>query len=123
MVWTYLTPAYLGGIPAAWRKKVSVEVYRAARTVICISGKVQEILKTGTPAETRSTIVYNGVNPNLFSPNPADAGPFDPEILIVGNLLRSKGHELVLRAVANLRSVLSPASMPHHRRRSGSRPI
>ena len=94
---------FLGGIPAAWRRKVSVEVYRASRTVICISGRVQEILKAGTPAETRSTIVYNGVNPSLFSPNSAEVGPFDPEILIVGNLLRSKGHELVLRALGNLR--------------------
>ncbi|HYW36637.1 MAG TPA: glycosyltransferase [Terriglobales bacterium] len=95
---------FLGGIPAAWRRKVSVDVYRAARTVICISGKVQEILKTGTPAETCSTIVYNSVNPILFSPNPAAVGQFDPEILIVGNLLRSKGHELVLRALRNIKS-------------------
>ncbi len=94
---------FLGGIPAAWRRKVSVDVYRAAQTVICISGKAQEILKTGTPAETRSTIVYNGVNPNLFSPNLAAEGQVDAEILIVGNLLPSKGHELVLRALANLR--------------------
>ncbi len=96
--------SFLGGIPAAWRRKVSVDVYGAARTVICISGKVQGILKTGTPAETRSTIVYNGVNPNFFSPNPAAMGPSDPEILIAGNLLRSKGHALVLRALGNLRS-------------------
>src|SRR6266481_4107298 len=48
----------LGGIPAAWRREVSVNVYRAARTVICISGKVQEILKARTPA--CSAIVYNG---------------------------------------------------------------
>jgi len=95
---------FLGGIPAAWRRKVSVDVYRAARTVICISGKVQEILKTGTPAETRSAIVYNGVNPSLFSPDPAAMEPPDLEILIVGNLLRSKGHELVLRALGNLGS-------------------
>jgi teichuronic acid biosynthesis glycosyltransferase TuaC len=94
---------FLSGIPTAWRRKVSLKVYRAARTVICISGKVQEILKTGTPAETCSAIVYNGVNPSLFSPNPAEVNPLDPEILIVGNLLRSKGHELVLRAVGNLR--------------------
>jgi len=98
--------AFLGGIPAAWRRKVSVDVYAAARTVICISGKVQGILKTGTPAETRSTIVYNGVNPDFFSPNPAAMGPFDPEILIAGNLLRSKGHALVLRALGNLRTSL-----------------
>ena len=94
---------HLGGVPAAWRRKVSVDVYRAARNVVCISGKVQEILKTGTPAETCSTIVYNGVNPSLFSPNPAEGGPFDPEILTVGTLLRSKGHELVLRALGKLR--------------------
>ena len=95
---------HLGGIPAAWRRKVSVEVYRAAKTVVCISGKVQEILKTGTPAETCSTIVYNGVDPILFSPNPAEGRQFDPEILIVGTLLPSKGHELVLRALGKLRA-------------------
>jgi glycosyltransferase involved in cell wall biosynthesis len=94
---------HLGGIPAAWRRKVSVEVYGAARNVVCISGKVQEILKTGTPAETCSTIVHNGVNPSLFSPNPVEGGPFNPEILIVGTLLPSKGHELVLRALGHLR--------------------
>jgi len=94
---------HLGGIPAAWRRKASVDVYRAARNVVCISGKVQEILKTGTPAETRSTIVHNGVDPILFSANPAEGGQFDPEILIVGALLRSKGHELVLRALGKLR--------------------
>ena len=95
---------YLGGIPAAWRRKVSVDVYHSARTVICISGKVQEILKTGTPSETSSAVVYNGVNPDFFSPTPNDVGPVDPEILIVGNLLRSKGHELVFRAIANLKA-------------------
>jgi len=94
---------HLGGIPAAWRRKVSVDVYRAARNVVCISGKVQEILKTGTPADTCSSIVYNGVDPSLFSPNPTVGRPFDPEILIVGTLLRSKGHELVLRALGHLR--------------------
>jgi glycosyltransferase involved in cell wall biosynthesis len=94
---------HLGGIPAAWRRKVSVDVYRAARNVVCISGKVQEILKTGTPAETSSTIVHNGVDPILFSANPAEGGQFDPEILTVGALLRSKGHELVLRALGKLR--------------------
>ncbi len=94
---------FLAGMPADWRRKISLDVYRAARTVICISGKVQDILQTGTPAEIRSAIVYNGVNPNFFSPNPAEVRPSDPEILIVGNLLPSKGHELVLRALRDLR--------------------
>lgn len=97
------------GIQAARRRKVSLEVYSAARTVICISGKVQAILKTGAPVETCSAVVFNGVDPNLFSPSPPEMDPsstvpFDPEILMVGNLQRSKGHELVLRALASLRS-------------------
>ena len=95
---------FTDGVSAVWRRKVSVEVYGAAQTVICISGKVQEILKAGTPAETRSSIVYNGVDPSLFLSNPAELELSDPEILIVGNLQRSKGHELVLRAVGNLKS-------------------
>jgi teichuronic acid biosynthesis glycosyltransferase TuaC len=95
---------YLGGAPAAWRRNVSVEVYRAARNIVCISRKVQEILKAGMPAEIRSSIVHNGVNPNLFSPNQFDPVGSDLEILSVGMLLESKGHELVLRALAKLRS-------------------
>jgi glycosyltransferase involved in cell wall biosynthesis len=95
---------FLSGIPAAWRRKVSVNVYRASRTVICISGKVRTALQTGNIAEASSTIVYNGVNPNLFSPSSADVSQFDPEILIVGNLLRCKDHELVLRALGDLRA-------------------
>src|ERR1700674_2622124 len=94
---------HLGGVSAAWRRKVSVDVYRAARTVVCISGKVREILKTGTPDETCCAIVHNGVDPILFSPNPAEGRQFAPEILTVGSLLRSKGHELVLRALGKLR--------------------
>jgi teichuronic acid biosynthesis glycosyltransferase TuaC len=95
---------HLGGIPAAWRRKVSVDVYRAARVVVCISGKVQEVLKSGTPVGTNSAIVYNGVNPALFLPTRSNAGPDVTEILVVGTLLPSKGHELVLRAIEKLRT-------------------
>ncbi len=91
-----------GGIPAARRRKVSADVYRAARTVICVSGRVQEILESGMPDGIHSTVVQNGVNPSLFSPNPSEAGKSAPEILVVGDLLPSKGHELVLRAAGSL---------------------
>jgi glycosyltransferase involved in cell wall biosynthesis len=90
------------GIPAAWRRKVSVEVYSTARTVICISGRVQEILRSGTPVGTCSAVVHNGVNSSFFSPTAEKEGAA-PEILVVGTLLPSKGHELVLRALQTLK--------------------
>jgi teichuronic acid biosynthesis glycosyltransferase TuaC len=93
---------HLGGIPAAWRRKVSVDVYRAARMVICISEKVRQILRDGMRAGVRSAVVYNGTDAELFSPGPVAAAPSGMEVLIVGNLIPSKGQELVLRAISRM---------------------
>jgi glycosyltransferase involved in cell wall biosynthesis len=52
-----------------------------------------------------SEVVYNGADTTLFAPNPGEE-PIAAEaatILIVGNLLAGKGHELVLRALATLK--------------------
>lgn len=92
------------GVMAARRRAVSVKVYAAAQNIICVSRKVQEILKTGTPTDTRSAIVHNGVNPCLFAPNSDAVSPSDPEILVVGTLLASKGQAVVLRAIAALKT-------------------
>jgi teichuronic acid biosynthesis glycosyltransferase TuaC len=93
----------LGGVPATWRHRVSAEVYGAARNVVCISSRVQEILKVSALPETRSAVIYNGVNPDVFSPQPESETRLHPEILVVGNLIPSKGQEIVLRALAKLK--------------------
>ena len=99
------------GSPAEWRRRASITAYRGASNVICVSRKVQQILRESMGGNLRndvlSTVVYNGTDPELFSPDPASGGqsssqaPRDPqsEILIVGNLIPSKGQELVLRAI------------------------
>ncbi len=93
----------LGGTPADWRRRASIQVYRSARTVICISEKVQRLLQGGVQNDVRSTVVYNGTDNDLFSPTPDEALPRQgKEILIVGELLVAKGHELVLRAIRRL---------------------
>ena len=38
------------GIAAGWRRKASVNVYESARKVICISGRVQQLLTDGMNA-------------------------------------------------------------------------
>jgi teichuronic acid biosynthesis glycosyltransferase TuaC len=92
------------GIAAAGRRKVSSDIYRAARNVICISRKVEEVLKAGMSAGVASTVVHNGVDPITFSPGVSGAQQTDFEILAVGSLLPSKGQELVLRALEKLKS-------------------
>lgn len=102
---------FITGAPAGWRRRASIAVYRHASTVVCVSREVQKILEdgmsTGTPGDVRSAVVYNGTNATLLSPGPDCPRPIlaettsapQPEILIVGNLIPSKGQELVLRAI------------------------
>lgn len=96
---------FQSGAPADWRRRTSIDVYRAASAVICISKKVQLLLRGGINQTFRTVVIYNGTDPNLFSP--AAAGGLSQqkkEILMVGNLLVGKGHELVLRAMGQLRT-------------------
>lgn len=93
----------LGGQPAECRRRASINVYRAARMAICISDRVQRLLRDGMQDRVPSTVVYNGTDTDFFSParggRPQQAGT---EILIVGNLNAVKGHELALRAVRQI---------------------
>jgi teichuronic acid biosynthesis glycosyltransferase TuaC len=89
------------GIAARWRKAASLDVYAKASKVICISDKVQRLLIDGMDAKVDVEVVYNGTDPDLFTP--ASAPEQTPTILIVGNLLAGKGHELVLRAFARIK--------------------
>ena len=85
------------GVAAGWRRKASLSVYENARTVVCVSGKVRQLLTGEMGAAVAARVVYNGTDPNLFAPG--SAPDLTPTILIVGNLLVLKGHELVLRAI------------------------
>jgi teichuronic acid biosynthesis glycosyltransferase TuaC len=99
-----LNRCFQDGIAAGWRRKSSLRVYAEASKVICISEKVQRLVKhaiasAGTTVNTE--VVNNGTDPELFAPGSTDEG--SPTILIVGNLLAGKGHELVLRALSKLK--------------------
>jgi glycosyltransferase involved in cell wall biosynthesis len=54
--------------------------------------------------KVKSEVVYNGTDPEFFAPATVPAAPLT--ILVVGNLLAGKGHELVLRAVGRLKNSL-----------------
>jgi glycosyltransferase involved in cell wall biosynthesis len=95
--------AHLGhGVLAQWRRQRSLEVYEAAQTVICVSGKVQQILQAGMPQGVRSRVVYNSTDVTLFSPGPPEINPIGQNLLAVGDLIPTKGQELILKAIARL---------------------
>lgn len=91
-------------IPGLCCKRISRMVYQGARRVICISERVrQEVAKGG---HFSTDIVYNGVDTELFSPTKETDNGY-PMILSIGDLIPIKGHDLLLRAIAELRKQFS----------------
>jgi len=88
------------GRAGRWCERVSRMVYRSARRVVCISGRVCDEAVNGALAPLHTAVIYNGANPQLFLPSHDDSSP--ATILSVGNLIPSKGHELLLRAIATI---------------------
>lgn len=86
-----------------WCRRISERVYRSSRRVICISELVREQVLQGTGSRCRTSVVYNGVDPELFSPG-SEASSGGPIVLCVGNLLPIKGHDVLLRAIASISS-------------------
>jgi teichuronic acid biosynthesis glycosyltransferase TuaC len=88
--------------------QASRAVYCAAARVLCISERVARCVREGIGAANSAanvaaniSVVYNGVDPSLFHPLLSPAGG-DSVILSVGNLIPIKGHELLLRSVAEI---------------------
>ena len=69
--------------------------------MICISERVREQVLEGVGRNCRTSVVYNGVDPELFSPG-EESSAAGSVVLSVGNLIPIKGHDLLIRAVASL---------------------
>ncbi len=82
-------------------RRISQRAYRASCRVICISEQVRERVLEGMGRACRTSVVYNGVDPEQFSPGPEAVGSA-PVILSVGNLIPIKGHDVLIRSVASL---------------------
>jgi glycosyltransferase involved in cell wall biosynthesis len=91
----------VSGLSGRWSERVSRMVYRSAQTVVCISEKVREQVLSRM-SRVNTAVVYNGVDTKLFSPSTEPTG--SQEILSVGTLIPIKGHDLLLRAIADVQS-------------------
>jgi glycosyltransferase involved in cell wall biosynthesis len=84
-----------------WARRLSQRIYHSARRVICISERVREKVLEGAGGTCRTSVVYNGVDPDVFSPGMGKVSE-EPVLLCVGNLIPTKGQDLFLRAAAPL---------------------
>lgn len=91
----------VSGRVGEWCRRISQRVYRSSRRVVCISERVREQVLEGMSGACRTSVVYNGVDPELFSPG-SESSSGGPIILSVGNLIPIKGHAVLIRAVAAL---------------------
>jgi glycosyltransferase involved in cell wall biosynthesis len=91
------------GRAGEWCRRISQRVYRSSRRAICISEHVREAALEGSGGSCRTSVVYNGVDPELFAPDSSPAS-VAPVVLSVGNLIPIKGHATLIRAAAALGS-------------------
>jgi teichuronic acid biosynthesis glycosyltransferase TuaC len=89
------------GRAGEWCRRISQRVYRSSRRVICISEHVREAVLEGMGGSCRTSVVYNGVDPELFNPG-ATPPPATGLVLTVGNLIPTKGYDALIRAAGAL---------------------
>ena len=90
----------VGGRAGEWCRRISQRVYRSSKRVICVSEHVREQVLQGTGPSCRTSVVYNGVDPELFSPGKEVGGANGMNILSIGDLIPIKGFDVLLRAFA-----------------------
>ena len=74
-------------------------VLRGAKSNRRQPARLREV-QAGIGGASRVSVVYNGVNPGLFTPG---TDPMQPVLLTIGNLIPTKGHELMVHALSELR--------------------
>lgn len=89
------------GRPGRWGARIARRVYQRSKRVICISEAVRNAVLQGMGNECRTSVVYNGVDPKVFSPAESSKTQ-DLRVLSVGNLIPIKGHDVLLRAFAQI---------------------
>jgi glycosyltransferase involved in cell wall biosynthesis len=89
------------GRAGQWCRRICQRVYQHSRRAICISEKVREQVLEGAGGVCRTSVVYNGVDPKIFSSGDASSSR-QQSVLSVGNLIPIKGHDVLIRAIASL---------------------
>jgi teichuronic acid biosynthesis glycosyltransferase TuaC len=91
----------VSGRAGQWCRRISQRVYSSSRRAICVSEHVREAVLEVAGGSCRTSVVYNGVDPALFTPGDVPISG-TPVVLSVGTLIPTKGHAALIRASAAL---------------------
>lgn len=97
----------VSGRSGEWCRRISQRVYQSSKRVICVSEHVREEVLQGMGGSCRTSVVYNGVDAELFSPGDEPGSGDALSILSVGDLIPTKGFDVLLRAFAAISSEFS----------------
>jgi glycosyltransferase involved in cell wall biosynthesis len=84
-----------------WRRRIALRVCAESARVVCGSEHVRERVLERTNRGCRTSVVYGGVDPELFSPGPEPPGDV-MTVLSGGNFEAREGHDHLIRATAGL---------------------
>ena len=87
--------------------KMILRAAENAQKIIAVSSALKDRLSEIGVNPEKVVVLRNGVDPNLFMPSDREEerrnlGVSGPLLVSVGNLVESKGHDLVIEALANL---------------------
>jgi teichuronic acid biosynthesis glycosyltransferase TuaC len=96
-----LSPTQSSGRMEKWSRRIAQRVFASSRRVVCVNEHVREAVLERMGQSCRTSVVYNGVDTELFSPAFEPSKP-TTTVLSAGNLTAIEGHDVLIRAIAIL---------------------
>jgi len=96
-----LSAARVSGRGGKWCHGIMRRIFTESRRVVCVSEHVREEVLAGMGRGFRTSVVYSGVDPELFSPAFEPSEP-TTTVLSAGSLTAIEEHDVLIRATAVL---------------------
>ena len=93
-----------------WRQRISQRVCAESSRVVCVNEDVREKVLQRVGRSCRTSVVYNGVNPDVLD-SPAEAAEPAHRVLHVGDLNARGGQDGLIRTIASLQKEFASISL------------
>jgi teichuronic acid biosynthesis glycosyltransferase TuaC len=95
------SPAQVSGRRGKWCHRITHRIFSESRRVVCSNEQVREEVLGAMGGGFRTSVVYNGVDQELFSPD-LESSELTTTVLSAGNVRAIEGHDVLIRSIAAL---------------------